>query len=768
MMVFGQALAAPVITSFTPVAGAPGDQVQLNGSGFSGGNYTVRFWNGGNGVVVTSGFVNSDTLLTVVVPSGITTGPISIQEGTGAQLYTTDDFLAVGFGPYIMSFSPTLGSVNDTVTLGGVHLTNTTGVKFGGVSATEFTPNAAGTQITTRVPVGATNGPITVSTIFGTSNTSTAFIVAGAGPYITGFSPITGGTATQVQLTGLHFTGVTNVTFSGQTGTGLAANSDTLIQVHPPAGVLTGPIKVFTPAGSFVTSSNFFGSPAITSFSPASGRANTNVVINGTNLLGASAVLFGSVNSTSFTVQSNSKITAQVPAGSGTGLIRVIVPGGSAFSATNFVVAPTILSFSPNAGPPGTTVQITGVNLDASIPTVRFNGVAASTPTTITPTQLVVKVPAGTSTGPISVTTVAGSDTNGNRFFLPPSITSISSTNSGPGSTITLLGQNFLGATAVTFNGVAAATFTVTNNTSLSAVVPDNVVSGSVSVTTPAGSAPSSAVFYGAPRIVAFTPTHGLPGNNVTIHGLNFLGARVSFSGLAAAVTSLSNTQLVATVPAGAKSGPITVAGPAGTNTSTATFTLDYTSDLSVSITNSANPVTVGSNLTFTIVIFNKGPFAAPNATFTNTLPTTVTLTGVSVPAGWLVATNGSTLSGSATNLEIGAVIPLFVTVRTQAPGDITATVTASSDYTDPVLGDNTASIVTTVEPVALLSIGAVDDGVKVAWPATLTNYVLEFRDGLFGNTQWSAVTNPPTTSGGLEFVTETNLGPLRFYRLKR
>src|SRR5579862_7120962 len=120
-----EAFAGPVITSFTPTAGAPGDQIELTGSGFTSGSFTVRFWNGGSGAVVTSGFINSDTLMTVVVPSGITTGPISIQQGTDAPSFTVDDFLAVGLGPYLISFSPTLGSVNDTVMISGVHLTNT-------------------------------------------------------------------------------------------------------------------------------------------------------------------------------------------------------------------------------------------------------------------------------------------------------------------------------------------------------------------------------------------------------------------------------------------------------------------------------------------------------------------------------------------------------------------------------------------------------------------------------------------------------------------
>ena len=759
-----QALGAPVITSFSPTAGAPGDQIQLTGSGFSAGNFTITFW---NGVVVTAGRINSDTSVTVVVPNGITTGPIGIQQGTGPTLYTADDFLAVGYGPYITGFTPSFGSFNDTVMISGIHLTNTIGVQFGGVSATQFTPNADGTQITTRVPFGATNGPITVSTIFGTSNSPSAFTVIGAGPFVTGFSPISGDTSTQVQITGVHFTGVTNVTFNGRPGVGLTANSDTLIQVQPPANVLTGPIGIYTTSGSFVTTSNFFGSPTITNFTPKSGRAGTNVVITGTNLLGASAVYFGPKATTTFTVQSNFKLTAQVPIGAATGPIRVVVPAGSGFSASNFVVAPSISGFSPGFGPVGTSVTITGFNLNASTPTVRFGGVTAATPTTITSTQLVVKVPNGATTGLISVTTSEGSDTNPTRFYLPAKITSFAPTNGIAGTRVSIQGTNFLGTTKVGFNGAAAADLTVTNNNSLSAVVPTNAITGPIYITTPAGIVASTAVFYGPPMITGFTPTHGLPGTKVTINGLNLLGGSAQFSGLAAAISSVNNTQMVATVPVGALTGPITVTGPAGSNTTIGNFTLDYPIDLSTSIQNSANPVTVGSNLVYTVSLVNNGTYAAPNATFTNTLPTDVTLVSVGVPAGWALTTNGNVLSGTIASFGNGGSATLLVTVQPKTAGNIIASVTVSSDNPDPLPANNSASIVTTVQPLVLLSVGVADEVVRISWPTALTNYVLEFRDSLSADSQWTSVTNGVTSDGAANFLLETNPASARFYRLR-
>lgn len=98
--------------------------------------------------------------------------------------------------------------------------------------------------------------------------------------------------------------------------------------------------------------------PTITSFNPTSGTVGTAVTITGTNFTGASVVSFNNLNA-AFTVNSATQISATVPNGATTGLIRVTTPGGTATSATNFTVnaggggdtqAPTVTVTSPNGG----------------------------------------------------------------------------------------------------------------------------------------------------------------------------------------------------------------------------------------------------------------------------------------------------------------------------------------------------------------------------------------------------------------------------------
>ena len=767
LMAAASGFAQPIITDFSPQVGSAGDVITLNGTGFSisPSSLVVQFW---NGVTAQINFVSSDTLMTVKVPPGASTGPLSIQLGTGTPNYTAADFTAIGYGPYISDVSPAYGSLNDLITINGVHLTNLVAVLFNGTSSTPNV-NAAGNQITARVPAGATSGFITVSTLYGTSNSPAPFTVLGPGPFISDFSPTFGNPGTTVFIDGVHFTGATNATFNGKPGVKFAVQSDTLIRVDTPTNVTSGPIAVSSPSGTWTTSSNFFVPPTISSFSPAMARAGTNVLITGVNFLGAKAVGFNGVAAANFTVLSNSAIMATVPAGVSNGVIRVTAPAGSAFSVGNVTIQPLVTGFSPNFGPPGTPVIITGANLNVGAPVVRFNGVAAAAPTGVGFGQLTAVVPAGTTTGPISVSTSDGSYTNSATFYLPASISSFSPTNSPAGTRVVIHGQNFLGGSAVSFNGTPAADFSVSNNTTLGATVPGGVITGPISLTTPAGPISSSGLFYGAPTLTGFSPTHGLPGLTVTINGTNFLGATlVSFGAINASFSVLNNGQISALVPNGAQSGPITVVGPAGTNTSGTIFVLDYTSDLSINVSGTPNPVTVGSNLLYTVTIFNNGPYDARDVTLTNTLPATVTLASVLASPGLILTTNGGTLTGTLSNLVNNGSAALQIGVVPLFPGTLTDTASVGSAFPDPAPFNNSFSLITTVDPLALLSITLLTNQVKVAWPAALSNYTLQFKGVLTTNTFWSNVTATSIISGGVEFVTETNDGVARFYRLRK
>src|SRR5206468_12452829 len=90
--------------------------------------------------------------------------------------------------------------------------------------------------------------------------------------------------------------------------------------------------------------------------------------------------------------------------------------------------------------------------------------------------------------------TPGGTATSTNNFTaIPaPTITSFTPTSGPVGTSVTISGTNFTGATAVTFNGASAASFTVTSATRIQATVPPGATTGPLSATTPGGTATST------------------------------------------------------------------------------------------------------------------------------------------------------------------------------------------------------------------------------------------------------------------------------------
>jgi hypothetical protein len=141
----------------------------------------------------------------------------------------------------------------------------------------------------------------------------------------------------------------------------------------------------------------------------------------------------------------------------------------------------------------------------------------------------------------------------------PPTINNFNPTSGPVGTNVTINGTNLTGATSVKFNNFSSV-FTVNSDTQVTATVPSGASTGPISVTTPAGTGNSSTNFRVTPKINSFNPTNGPVGTNVTINGTNLIGATsVKFNNVSAPFTVNSDTEIVATVPAGATTGPITV-----------------------------------------------------------------------------------------------------------------------------------------------------------------------------------------------------------------
>ena len=270
--------------------------------------------------------------------------------------------------------------------------------------------------------------------------------------------------------------------------------------------------------------------PAITDFTPKRGGAGVVVTISGDNLAGATAVRFGEGETSEIEGDSDTEIRAPVPAGATTGPITVVTPAGTATSTGSFTVRQLYLEVDP------ASVGEAAGQRTATV-TVRVNeAVTATEGLTVTLAH------PGMGTGK------ATRDTD---YTLVRTVTIANTKTSAPVATLTVVDD-----------GEYEGEETIL----LQATAPDYGASREVTVT----------VEDDDPTITDFTPKRGAPGVVVTISGDNFTrDPTVQFNGVeveASKVTVDPPTQIQATVPPGAATGPIRVVTPGGTVTSTDLF----------------------------------------------------------------------------------------------------------------------------------------------------------------------------------------------------
>ncbi len=172
----------------------------------------------------------------------------------------------------------------------------------------------------------------------GTTFSGTVSYAPPSGATVTKVSPNTGpgGGKTAVTITGTGLSGTKYVFFGSSPATHVVVDSATEVTAVAPSGSGTVSVTAVTATGGVSTAGTKdhfeYLAPTITSISPTKGSTagGKTVTITGTNLGGATAVLFGSTAAPSFTVNSESQITAVSPAESA-GIVPVVVtaPGGT-------------------------------------------------------------------------------------------------------------------------------------------------------------------------------------------------------------------------------------------------------------------------------------------------------------------------------------------------------------------------------------------------------------------------------------------------------
>jgi IPT/TIG domain-containing protein len=249
-------------------------------------------------------------------------------------------------------------------------------------------------------------------------------------PTLTSVVPGSGPAAgnNNVVLNGTDFVGVIAVTFGTKAALGYSVDSATKITAVAPSGTGTVAVTVRTPTGtSNPVTYTYAAQPALTAAVPNQGPSSggTSVVLTGTSLGSAGAVMFGSTPAASYVVNSATQITAVAPAGRGAVPITVTTPGGTTGPVVyTYVTPPVLASVTPAQGPTaaGAAVTLTGSGLTTTT-AVRF-GAAPAAFTVLSDTRLAATAPAGAA-GPVQVSVTSIGGTSGSLTYTrvaPPAV----------------------------------------------------------------------------------------------------------------------------------------------------------------------------------------------------------------------------------------------------------------------------------------------------------------------------------------------------------
>jgi hypothetical protein len=261
----------------------------------------------------------------------------------------------------------------------------------------------------------------------------------------------------------------------------------------------------------------------------------------------------------------------------------VAVVSALVVAAPAFGAVPVTTKITPKSGPAagGNTVTINGSGFKGAT-AVDF-GEAEASFTVVTGGSIKAIAPAGTGKVNVTVTNPEGTSATSaadEYTYIPPEpviagVGPAKATEKG-GTSITIKGTGFTGATQVMFGSTPAKSFTVTEPTVIKAVDPAGFGTVDVTVTSPLGTSaltPADQFTYTGvgPEVSGVTPSKGPAGGGtvVTVKGIHFLFASsVQFGGVpAASFTYNSETSITAVAPPEAVGRvDVTVTTPYGTS----------------------------------------------------------------------------------------------------------------------------------------------------------------------------------------------------------
>ena len=369
------------------------------------------------------------------VPTGATSGTITVTTpggtATSTGTFTVSPPVAI---PTITSITPNAqvaGGSAVTITITGTGFTPASTVNFNGVSYAQTSSTATSLVVTIPASAVATAGSyaVTVTNTAGTSNINTFTV---SNPSTAGaYENFETGTKTSYAVASVTLGSGTWTFSDALLGNSFSDRFNGLKSARIRAGFIRMDFDKTTGAGTVIVNAALYGIDTGASFIL---EKSTDGGVTFTTVAGAPATLTNTLTPYTFTVNQAGNVRFRITNTLAT-TARISIDD---ISISNFTApanpVPTITSFTPTSGGPGTTVTITGTNLLGAT-AIRIGTFNVPNYTVVSATSITFVVPNGTGSlsGTIAVVTPGGTATSATPFNL---VSATLATQALPGLTV--------------------------------------------------------------------------------------------------------------------------------------------------------------------------------------------------------------------------------------------------------------------------------------------------------------------------------------------
>ncbi|HEV3039143.1 MAG TPA: IPT/TIG domain-containing protein [Candidatus Angelobacter sp.] len=384
-------------------------------------------------------------------------------------------------------------------------------------------------------------------------------------PIVSNVAPGVGIAGTQVTFTGTGFGAAqSGNVWLGSTYGAVVSWSDTQVVATIVSGAKSGTAQILQNGAWSSAISLTVITPSVTSVTPSTGMAGTQVTFTGTGFgatQGGGNVWLGSTYG-SVVSWSDTQIVATVAAGSQSGTAQILQGGVWSDVISFTVITPKVTSVTPTSAMAGVQVTFTGTGFGVTQGSGNvWLGSTYGTVVSWSDTQVVATVAAGSKSGTAQILQGGVWSDVINFPVTTPKVTSVTPTSATAGTQVTFVGTGF-GSTQGSGNVWLGSTYGIVvswSNTLVVATVSAGSKSGTAQILQ--GDVWSDVINFTVttPKVTSVTPTIAMTGTQVTFTGTGFGATQGSgnvwLGSTYGVIVSWSDTQIVATVVSGAKSG---------------------------------------------------------------------------------------------------------------------------------------------------------------------------------------------------------------------